>query len=306
MNPTSESELMPATAESSSQFASAGQDSGAQSGSAVQGYVDLWLRYIADALTRFAGATVSVEAQRGPQTPTTSGAPREAGFWIRLFGGKAGEQAFFLSGADGLRLSQLLSGKPAGETATLTATDQESVVQLFQQIATMIPTLDWLGFSCELEASGTEGLEWEGAWQEDFRFFTERGSLLALRVALSADFASAIERTRAAPKPAAAAPEELLQSAPPGVARESNLDLLMDIELEVTLRFGQREMSLGEILNLSAGSVIELEQQVQDPVELLVGGRVIAWGEVVTVEGNYGLRVTGLASREERLQSLRR
>jgi flagellar motor switch protein FliN len=80
----------------------------------------------------------------------------------------------------------------------------------------------------------------------------------------------------------------------------------MDIELEVTLRFGQREVLLGDILNLSPGSVLELDQQVQDPVELLVGGRVIAWGEVVTVEGNYGLRVTGLANREERLQSIRK
>jgi flagellar motor switch protein FliN len=306
MNPTSESELMAATEEPSSQFASASQDSGGHPGSAVQPYVDLWLRHIADALTRFAGTTVSVEAQRGTRAPATSGAPPEAGFWIRLFGGKAGEQAFFLSDPDGLRLSQLLSGKPAGEAITLTATDQESVVEFFQQIATMIPALDWLGFSCELEASGTEGIEWEGTWQEDFRFFTERGPLLALRVALSADFASAIERARAAAKPAAGPPEDLPRIAPPGVVRESNLDLLMDIELEVTLRFGQREMSLGEILNLSAGSVIELEQQVQDPVELLVGGRVIAWGEVVSVEGNYGLRVTGLASREERLQSLRK
>ena len=80
----------------------------------------------------------------------------------------------------------------------------------------------------------------------------------------------------------------------------------MDIELDVTLRFGQREMLLGDVLNLSPGSVLELEQQVHDPVELLVGGRVIAWGEVVTVDGNYGLRITGLASREERLQSIRK
>jgi flagellar motor switch protein FliN len=305
MNPISNSDVMSATTETS-HSGSTGQDAAAHAGSAVGGYVDLWLKHIADGLTRFAGIGVSVEAQGRQEKQATTGGPLGTGFWIRLFGGKAGELAFFLSSTDGIRFSQLLSGKPAGEAVTLTAADQEAVVQFFQQIATMIPATDWLGLNCELDASATDGLEWEGTWQEDFRFLTEAGPLLALSVALSADFASAIDRTRGDARPAPGPPDAFLQSARPGIARESNLDLLMDIELEVTLRFGQREMSLGEILNLSAGSVIELEQQVQDPVELLVGGRVVAWGEVVTVEGNYGLRVTGLASREERLQSLRK
>jgi flagellar motor switch protein FliN len=307
MNPTSDSQIISATAEISSRLAPASQDRDAPLGSAaVRGYVDLWLRHISDALTRFVGADVTVEAQRAQQIVTGSSGPSGTGLWVRLFAGKAGEQAFFLSAPDGLRLSQLLSGKPADEALALSAADQESVVQFFQQIATMIPALDWVGFSCELQASATDGLDWEGAWQESFRFSTERGPLLALHAAMSSDFASAIERTRAEVKSAAHPSDAFLQSTASISARESNLDLLMDIELEVTLRFGQREMSLGDILNLSAGSVVELEQQVQDPVELLVGGRVIAWGEVVTVEGNYGLRVTGLASREERLQSLRK
>lgn len=80
----------------------------------------------------------------------------------------------------------------------------------------------------------------------------------------------------------------------------------MDVELEVVLRFGQREMLLRDVLNLAPGTVLELDQQVQDPVELLVGNKVIAWGEVVAVDGNYGLRITRLASREERLESLRK
>lgn len=79
----------------------------------------------------------------------------------------------------------------------------------------------------------------------------------------------------------------------------------MDVELDVTLRFGQREMLLGDVLNLAPGSVVELDQQVQDPVQLLVADKVVAWGEVVVVDGNYGLRVIGLASREERIESLR-
>ena len=64
------------------------------------------------------------------------------------------------------------------------------------------------------------------------------------------------------------------------------------LELNVLLRFGQREMPLRDVLDLASGSIIELDRQVDDPVELLLDGKVIARGEAVIVDGNYGLRVT--------------
>jgi flagellar motor switch protein FliN/FliY len=87
--------------------------------------------------------------------------------------------------------------------------------------------------------------------------------------------------------------------------RDAKLELLMDVELDVTLRFGERQMPLHDVLDLSAGSVVELNQYVRDPVELLVGNKVIARGEVVVVDGNYGLRVTQIISPMERIESLR-
>jgi flagellar motor switch protein FliN/FliY len=71
-----------------------------------------------------------------------------------------------------------------------------------------------------------------------------------------------------------------------------NLGLVLDVELSVSLRFGQRQLPLHEVLELGSGSVIELDRQVDDPVELLLDGKVIARGEAVIVDGNYGLRVT--------------
>jgi len=71
-----------------------------------------------------------------------------------------------------------------------------------------------------------------------------------------------------------------------------NLKLVMDVELNVTLRFGQRKLPLREVLELASGSVIELDRQVDEPVELLLDGKLIARGEAVIVDGNYGLRVT--------------
>jgi flagellar motor switch protein FliN/FliY len=84
-----------------------------------------------------------------------------------------------------------------------------------------------------------------------------------------------------------------------GVAAEAaaqfgyaNLDMLMDVELNVTLCFGRRKMELKEIAELSFGAVVELDKEVQAPVDLMLGERVIARGDVVIVDGNYGLRVT--------------
>jgi flagellar motor switch protein FliN/FliY len=71
-----------------------------------------------------------------------------------------------------------------------------------------------------------------------------------------------------------------------------NLDLVMDVELNVTLRFGKRHLSLREVLELTSGSVVELDRQVDEPVELLLNGKVIAKGEAVVIDGNYGLRVS--------------
>jgi flagellar motor switch protein FliN/FliY len=70
-----------------------------------------------------------------------------------------------------------------------------------------------------------------------------------------------------------------------------NLNLVMDVELNVTLRFGQRQLTLREVLELTSGSVVELDRQVEEPVELLLEGKVIARGEAVVIDGNYGLRV---------------
>jgi len=80
--------------------------------------------------------------------------------------------------------------------------------------------------------------------------------------------------------------------APPPSIDPLNLDLVMDVELNVSLRFGQRQLPLHQVLELASGSVIELDRQVDDPVELLLDGKVIARGEAVIVDGNYGLRVT--------------
>jgi flagellar motor switch protein FliN/FliY len=82
------------------------------------------------------------------------------------------------------------------------------------------------------------------------------------------------------------------QNAEGADAPSYNLNLVMDVELNVSLRFGQRRLPLSDILGLSSGSIVELDRMVDEPVELYLDGKLIARGEAVIVDGNYGLRVT--------------
>jgi flagellar motor switch protein FliN/FliY len=81
--------------------------------------------------------------------------------------------------------------------------------------------------------------------------------------------------------------------------------LLNDIELEATLQFGSREMALREVLELGPGDVVELDRHISEPVDLVVGDRIVARGEVVVASGNFALRITEVATPQLRLESIR-
>jgi flagellar motor switch protein FliN/FliY len=110
-----------------------------------------------------------------------------------------------------------------------------------------------------------------------------------------------------APKPAAK-PETDSPAAPgqtPPAGLSPGIELLLDVELEATLRFGCREMPLGELLDLGPGDVVQLDRHVADPVDLIVGDKIVARGEVVLVNGNFGLRVLEVSAPKKRLESIR-
>ena len=108
----------------------------------------------------------------------------------------------------------------------------------------------------------------------------------------------------APPQPKAQPPAAAALAAAPS-ALNPGLELLLDVELEASLRFGSCEMPLGEILDLGPGDVVQLDRHVADPVDLLVGDKIVARGEVVLVDGNFGLRVTEVAEPKKRLESIR-
>lgn len=83
-----------------------------------------------------------------------------------------------------------------------------------------------------------------------------------------------------------------------------NLDVVLDIELPITVRFGETQMTLESLARLGPGSMIDLSRSPDDPVDLLVNGRLVARGQVVVVSGCYGVRVSEVVSPADRLRSL--
>lgn len=95
----------------------------------------------------------------------------------------------------------------------------------------------------------------------------------------------------------------LSQSAVEGVPQ--NIDLILDVPLEISVVLGKTKKSIKEVLDLGTGSLIELDKLAEEPVEIYVNGKKIAYGEVVVVDENFGVRIVSIVSGEERVKSLR-
>ena len=92
-----------------------------------------------------------------------------------------------------------------------------------------------------------------------------------------------------------------------GISAEelSNIELIKDVRLPIRVRIGSKKMLLKDVLSMDIGSVIELDQLANDPLEILVGDKVIAMGEVVIVDGNFGVQIGEIGTKRERLEKLR-
>ncbi len=82
------------------------------------------------------------------------------------------------------------------------------------------------------------------------------------------------------------------------------LKKFLDIPLQVEVIVGYTTITLGELLHLSPGSIVELEQNVENPVDIMVNGKLIAKGEIVIVEDRFGVRIIDIIAREERIKKV--
>jgi flagellar motor switch protein FliN len=84
----------------------------------------------------------------------------------------------------------------------------------------------------------------------------------------------------------------------PALTEDKTLDIVLDVKVKVTVQLGSCQLSMREVLELSAGAVVQLNQHASDPVGLYVNDKLVAYGEVVVVEDNFGIKITELVGSE--------
>ncbi|NCQ34780.1 flagellar motor switch protein FliN [bacterium] len=96
--------------------------------------------------------------------------------------------------------------------------------------------------------------------------------------------------------------QSLIEDLGNGMQGVGNLDLLLDVNLKISVELGRTRLKFRDVLNLSAGSVVELGRQTSEPVDIMVNGALLATGEVVVVDDHFAVRITKLLNRVERLK----
>ena len=97
---------------------------------------------------------------------------------------------------------------------------------------------------------------------------------------------------------------QFMQPAPSG-PRDKSIEMLLDVDLDVSIELGRTNLTIKRILELAPGAIVELDRLAGEPVDLLVNNKVVAKGEVVVVDESFGIRILSLVSPEDRIKSLR-
>jgi flagellar motor switch protein FliN len=139
-----------------------------------------------------------------------------------------------------------------------------------------------------------------------FRMTFRDAALAPVYLSFSPRLSEAISTSPSVPKPEET--EAVDDTGPAGAilpARSRTMSLLLDVDLPVSISFGKTQLAMRDVIKLTTGSIVELNRGVNEPVEVLVNGSLVARGEVVVVEGNYGVRILEIASRQDRMRTLR-
>jgi flagellar motor switch protein FliN len=303
-------------------------------------FVETWQKSIAQVMTQIAAKPVAVswEIAAADAIPSIGDDDLWVRFSATSFS-EGAELAFHVRSADALTLSQIFMGDKIDSSATLSDDSREAVAEASRQIAGRAATELKQSFpGCELTYLQEPIPSWKPEAAATFKLTSEGWSFTAdvfLNTALAQSLAQEKEKPEVAeaqsatkapreepvehkegspapPSPPAVPPPLAVEPAPAPLppirpqsparrVKRNNLELLLDVNLAVTLRFGQRQMTLRDILQLRSGSVIELDRQTDEPVDLLLDDRIVARGEVVVVDGNYGLRVSEICAQSERI-----
>lgn len=267
-----------------------------------------WISSLAMLLSRMTSADWQAEAAAIPAEFAPCSSLR-----ITATGGLQGQIGINLACADVAALLGMFLGEPISIDKEPDETQKEALEELIRQWTGLAATGLKPEFGEVKLQVATEPSLHETTGTTRLLRATDETNSVAVRIEWDDALVSALERDEpdsgnAGQKqpPASSAPASAAQTSSKidDLLRQGNLGLLMDVELPVMLRFGSHQATLDEVLELATGAVLELDREIQEPVELVLNDKVIARGEVVVVDGNYGLRVKEVASPQQCVSSL--
>jgi len=259
-------------------------------------YLEGWSSSLALLLSRLSPGSWHVEASPSPQDALPISVRVTVAGW-------PGRQWLAWSAADAAKSLQLLLGEEVHVGSELDEMQKEALEELVRQWCGLAATelkAEFGELKFETKIDSAPGL---GGQPSRLLVATQGAQSIAVQIGRDAELESFLQPA-AHPVETAPATAPSYGSRIDELLREGNLELLLDVELPVMLRFGTRQATLREVLELATGAVLELDREVQEPVDLVLNGKLIARGEVVVVDGNYGLRVTEVASPQQRVGSL--
>ena len=167
-----------------------------------------------------------------------------------------------------------------------------SLADLHEAEATLLITPEWARGLLSAQAGGAEG---DGLSEDDLAFIMKDiGGLDGSAAGLTG-----VSGANGSAPPFANFPTSASESVMP-----RGMNMIMDIPLDVTVELGRVRMLIKDVLELAMGSIVELDRVAGEPVDLLVNGRLVAKGEVVVIEDNFGIRLTEIVSHADRLAGL--
>jgi flagellar motor switch protein FliN/FliY len=196
-------------------------------------------------------------------------------------GALRGEMTLRITSACAIELAHIAMAEPVAGT-DLTPDRKMAVEELLRKVTERVAgSMARPGGEIQLHIAPVSPPSWPAAAAFTLQA-TENGSPISFEMKISAALIAAL---RSAPD---ATTRSTTADTPP------TYDRFLDVPLEVKIRFGGRRMLLRDVLALSTGAVLELDRNLQSAVDLILDGRVIAQGEVVVIDGKYGLRVTNV------------
>lgn len=258
-------------------------------------WFDAWKTCTQNVLSQVSGQPQTFELSLEPFKAADS----DQRYTVVAAGSVQGEMALRLPLASAIWLAHKFLGEaiaqpPAGgaaESEAITNDDREALEELLRQVAGLAATAlgAAAGGEVQLQLTGAEA-PWAATADavSTLRSRDEAGAEIALEIRISPALVAALA-ARSMPASDSASVSAPSPAPPPGAA---GYHRLFDVGLGVKLRFGTRRMLLRDVLSLSTGLVVELDNALNSPVDLLLDGRVIARGEVVVIDGKYGLRVS--------------